>query len=155
MRAFIAGKDRIAYSYGSPRKNGSWKDYLYEQVDGEIKERMIFCGLLDYIDYRKLLWRSDLHCYFTRPYVTSWSMFEAGACGCNMLINTNEATKGILKEDSFHQVDLDNDKDIVNRIENGLRNKRKAKLVGKLDKETSIRKWGDAINTALRSKTYS
>jgi len=41
------------------------------------RERVHFTGLLTYPDYRQLLWRSTLHCYFTRPYVTSWSLFEA------------------------------------------------------------------------------
>ena len=74
----IAGADRRAYSYDAPSHNGSWRRHLLEELgnfDG--RERIIFTGLLTYTDYRLLLWRSNLHCYLTRPYVTSWSLFEA------------------------------------------------------------------------------
>ena len=68
---------------------------------GEIegKNRMIFTGLLTYEDYRKLLWRTDMHCYFTNPYVISWSLFEAAACGA-YLCKQKRATKNIVKNDS-------------------------------------------------------
>ena len=31
---------------------------------------------MPYEHYKQLLQRSNLHCYFTRPYVTSWSLLK-------------------------------------------------------------------------------
>ena len=76
------------------------------------KERRIV-GLLNYHDYRELLWRSDLHCYFTRPYVTSWSLFEAAACGAKLTVNKVRATEGVMEEESMTWLNLDDEENMV------------------------------------------
>ena len=103
----IAGADRRAYSYDAPIKGGSWKEYMLSELGDKLDtRRVIFCGLLTYEDYRKLLWRSDLHCYFTRPYVTSWSLFEAAACGAKLVCNREPATLDIAVEGTINWVEL-------------------------------------------------
>ena len=65
INVIIAGSDRRAYSYDAPTESGSWKDYILEELgDFSGKNRIFFTGLLDYENYRNLLWRTDLHCYF-------------------------------------------------------------------------------------------
>ena len=59
-------------------------DELKNQLD---LSRLHFTGLLSYLDLVRLFQRSDLHCYFTRPYVVSWGVFQAAACGANLLVN--------------------------------------------------------------------
>ena len=96
----IAGADRCAYSYTAPDHEGSWKKHLLAKLGSfEGRERIHFTGLLTYNDYRNLLWRSNLHCYFTRPYVTSWSLFEAAACGARLAVNKSPATSGITEKE--------------------------------------------------------
>lgn len=72
LQVVIAGRDRVAYSYTAPGCGGSWKQYLLEEL-GDVpgRERIHFTGLLNYGQYRQLLWRSDCHCSFSRPYVLS------------------------------------------------------------------------------------
>ena len=78
--AVIAGEDRICY--GSPRPDGaSWKKYMLSQVHLPM-DRVHFTGGLPYGQYRDLLRCSTVHVYLTRPFVLSWSMLEAMACGC-------------------------------------------------------------------------
>lgn len=94
LKVVIAGDDRQAYSYAAPSHEGSWKlKLLHDLGDFPGSERIFFCGSLPYQRYRDLLWRSGLHCYFTRPYVTSWSLFEAVACHTPLCMNANGATE--------------------------------------------------------------
>ena len=117
IRVIIAGRDRAAYSYQAPAEGGSWKQFMISELGNfEGKERVHFTGLLNYNDYRLMLQRTDLHCYWTRPYVTSWSMFEAAACNSPLMVNKSGATSNIVvREQEIEWVDIDEDTDIIAR----------------------------------------
>ena len=88
LQVVVFGNDRSAYSYESPHPSGSWKDYMLEELNDELDlNRLHFTGLLNYGDLVQLFCRSDLHCYFTRPYVVSWGVYQAAACGARLLVN--------------------------------------------------------------------
>lgn len=46
--------------------------------------------------YRNLLANSDLHVYFSRPFIASWSLLEAMSSGCTIITNPLEMTKEFL-----------------------------------------------------------
>ena len=97
LKVIIGGRDRSAYGPPAPSHQGSWKQKILAEIgEFEGKENIYFPGLMDYNNYRLMLNRTDLHCYFTLPYVTSWSLFEAYACGAPILTNASEATTGTL-----------------------------------------------------------
>ena len=107
LKVIIGGRDRSAYGPPAPSHEGSWKQRILAEIgEFEGKENIYFPGLMDYNNYRLMLNRTDLHCYFTLPYVTSWSLFEAYACGAPILTNSSEATTGVL---SFHAESIIND----------------------------------------------
>ena len=56
----VAGADRQAYSYPAPTVSGSWKEYQLSKLSDRKVKRIVFTGLLNYTDYRTLLWRSNL-----------------------------------------------------------------------------------------------
>lgn len=88
LQVVVAGRDRVAYSYAPDHPSGSWKQALLEELEGQLDPaRLHFTGLMNYGDYKQLLWRSDLHCMFSRPYVISWGLFQAAACGARLLVN--------------------------------------------------------------------
>ena len=114
-------------------------------------KRVLFTGLLNYLDYRSLLWRSDLHCYFTRPYVTSWSLFEAGACAARLAVNHSPATCDIIAEDTATWVDLDNHKLLIQQLSKGLlRPGPRSRLLHGYDLNTSLKKWEELLNRSLQ-----
>ncbi|MGE4481852.1 glycosyltransferase [Acidocella sp.] len=78
----IVGGDEV--SYGAPPPNGgSWKDVLLKEVGNQIDHsRVHFMGKVQYSDHLTLLKRSDAHVYLSYPFVASWSLREALACGC-------------------------------------------------------------------------
>ena len=148
----IAGADRRAYSYDAPSHEGSWKNHLLAELNDQIpSNKLYFTGLLDYNDYRELLWRTNLHCYFTKPYVTSWSLFEAAACGARLAVNKNQATEGIIEEKSANWVSLDDQINLTQQLEILLAEPgTQSKLCPEFDLQTSLKKWERLLNSALQ-----
>ena len=153
LRVVIAGADRQAYSYGAPTNNGSWKQHLLKELEGKIPlDKVYFTGLLNYEDYRMLLWRSNLHCYFTRPYVTSWSLFEAAACGAHLAVNKNPATAGIIKEKTANWVSLDDQSNLTNQLITALAETgKRSELLPGFDLQTSLEQWEKLLNRSLQN----
>lgn len=154
LQVVIAGADRRAYSYDAPSHGGSWKEHLLAELGTfEGRDRVLFTGLLTYQDYRSLLWRSNLHCYFTRPYVTSWSLFEAAACEARLAVNTSPATSGIAEDDSVLWLDLEAPGGISDTLRLGLENRERprARIQPGYELTTSLQQWEALLNRALQS----
>lgn len=156
LQVIIAGMDVRAYSYDAPTHNGSWKNHLLEELGNfEGKEELIFTGLLNYTDYRNLLWRSNLHCYFTREYVTSWSLFEAAACGTQLAVSENEATNNIVEKNSVTWINIDNKHEMMEKIVKRLNSKVKheAEIIEGYELTRTLRQWQELLNEAIRHST--
>jgi glycosyltransferase involved in cell wall biosynthesis len=81
----IVGSDRVCY--GGDMKfipDKSFKDFILRQDDYDMK-RLLFLGSLKPADLVQVLSLSDLHFYLTVPFVLSWSLLDALACGCTVL----------------------------------------------------------------------
>jgi len=154
LRVIIAGADRRAYSYDSPSHQGSWKDYLLDEMgDFKGRQRINFTGLLNYEDYRKLLWRTNLHCYFTRAYVTSWSLFEAASCGASLAVNRCPATAHIIENNSATWIDLEGPEGLTKALNQALQKEtpKASKIFKGFELSTSLKQWEYLINQALQS----
>lgn len=79
-------------SYGNRPPGGkSWREVLLEEVgDALDMSRIHFVGQLPHEAYLKVLQLSRAHVYMSYPYILSWSMLEAMACGC-LVIGSNTA----------------------------------------------------------------
>lgn len=81
VKVIMVGGDGV--SYGARLATMSWKEHMLRQVGPHIDMgRVAFPGKVDYGSFTALLQRSDLHVYLTYPFVASWSLREALACGC-------------------------------------------------------------------------
>ncbi|WP_413441539.1 glycosyltransferase [Synechococcus sp. MIT S1220] len=99
LHALIVGADLIAY--GAGREDGrSWGTWARSDLALDPK-RTHWLGILQTKEYRAVLARSDVHLYFTVPFVLSWSMLEAMAMGCAIVASDTPPTREILT----HQVD--------------------------------------------------
>lgn len=79
VRLMIAGIDKVFYTDNV--KNISLKaeaDKLLQNVS----DRVTYRGWISKTEVRDMLRQSDLHVYYTHPFVLSWSMLEAMAVGC-------------------------------------------------------------------------
>jgi glycosyltransferase involved in cell wall biosynthesis len=80
-RVIVVGGDGV--SYGAKLQSGTWREHMLKELDGRLDlSRVHFAGRVGYETYLKLLQRSDAHIYLTYPFVASWSLREAMACGC-------------------------------------------------------------------------
>ena len=109
LKVIIAGLDRQAYSYPPSDKVSSWKNFMLDELKDQIDlSRLFFVGLLPYGQLANLLRRTNLHCYFTRPYVISWSFYQAVAVNSPLMINSFPGIEDVVQySDLVQNLDLD------------------------------------------------
>lgn len=160
LQVVVAGRDRQAYSYPAPSHGGSWKEHLLAEL-GPFpgRERLHFTGLLPYSQLRATLQRTDLHVYFSRPYVTSWSLFEAAACGAPIAMNRGAATTGVLPGAAWASLDLDAASGVAPALAQALerslqqRGRPRASLLpDELSLPACRQRWQELLNTALQAR---
>ncbi|OCP03378.1 MULTISPECIES: glycosyltransferase family 4 protein [unclassified Ensifer] len=75
----FVGGDGVSYG-APPQGGGSWKDHLLQSLDVPA-DRFLFPGVVPHGVLRQLFQISAAHIYLTYPFVLSWSVLEAMACG--------------------------------------------------------------------------
>jgi len=81
MKVIMIGGDDV--SYGARLHGSSWREHFMKELAGKFDEsRVLMPGQVPYDTYLRMLQRSDTHVYLTYPFVASWSLREALACGC-------------------------------------------------------------------------
>lgn len=105
LHVAIAGEDRPFYSRALP-DGETYKERALRELPDLDLTRLHFIGTLARDDYRRLLQISSAHVYLTVPFVPSWSLVEAMACGCQIIASDTEPTREVLGDDSTaHFVD--------------------------------------------------
>ena len=92
--AVIVGDDRVAYGKSLP-EGQTYKQLMLEKFDLDLA-RIHFSGLLPYREYLQVLQASDVHIYFTRPFVLSWSLLEALSTGCLVVASDTPPVREVI-----------------------------------------------------------
>lgn len=91
----VVGSDEIAYGHvhasGKSYKTLMLESYSYDQ------SRLHFTGPLAYGQYRQVLQASSVHVYLSYPFVLSWSMLEAMACGCALVGSATPPVQEVIR----------------------------------------------------------
>ena len=96
LRVVIVGGDGV--SYGAAPPQGTWRKSMLAELAGQIDpSRVLFPGRVDYNAYLGLLQRSDAHVYLTYPFVASWSLREALACGCAVIGSDTQPVREFIR----------------------------------------------------------
>jgi glycosyltransferase involved in cell wall biosynthesis len=93
----IAGEDRICYG-GDERVTGSksFKQWVLAQDNYDLS-RIHFLGLVPPPLLAQLFTVSDLHVYLTVPFVLSWSLMNALACGATVLASDTPPVREMIE----------------------------------------------------------
>ncbi|HEX2824855.1 MAG TPA: glycosyltransferase [Burkholderiales bacterium] len=91
----IVGNDAV--SYGNPPAHGSYRERLLGEPGGRIDtSRVHFPGWLPYPALRSVYRVSSAHVYLTYPFILSWSVLEAMACGCAVVGSTTAPVEEVI-----------------------------------------------------------
>lgn len=93
--ALIVGGDNVSYG-PKPKNAANWRTHMLGQVALDA-ERTHFVGKLPYADYVRVLQISAAHVYLTYPFVLSWSLLEAMACGAPLVASDTPPVREVLR----------------------------------------------------------
>lgn len=92
----IAGGDGI--SYGQPRSDGkSWRDAMMDETNID-PSRIHFVGQIPHDQLIRMYQISSAHIYLTYPFVLSWSVLEAMACGAVVIASDTGPCHDIIRD---------------------------------------------------------
>lgn len=81
MKVIVVGGDGV--SYGARLVGTTWREFMLAELGDRLDHgRVCFAGKVEYSAFLALMQRADVHVYLTYPFVASWSLREALACGC-------------------------------------------------------------------------
>lgn len=81
----IVGKEEATYG-PEPKGHKSWLERMLKEVGAQLDSaRVHVTGFLAREPYRKVLQVSAAHVYLTYPFILSWSVVEALACGARLV----------------------------------------------------------------------
>lgn len=106
LRVVVAGADLVAYSGPPAEGQGSYLEQALAALPELDRDRLILTGRLDLADYRDLLRRSTVHVYLTVPFVLSWSLIEAMATGCALVVSDTAPVREVVNDGEAALVDF-------------------------------------------------
>ncbi len=94
----VVGEDRVCYG-GDAEFTGSksFKEWVLARDDYDLS-RFIFTGLVPTATLLQIFALSDLHIYLTVPFVLSWSLMNALACGTTVLASNTPPVREMIRD---------------------------------------------------------
>ena len=131
-RILIVGGDGVSYGAKSPTGQ-TWKQIFLDEVKDQIDlSRVHFLGLVEYKYFIPLLQLSRVHVYLTYPFVLSWSLLEAMACGCSIVASDTAPIKeAIIDQETGLLVDFFSPNDVAEKTIQILENTSIRAVLGK------------------------
>jgi glycosyltransferase involved in cell wall biosynthesis len=95
----VVGSDRVCYG-GDEKHIGhkSFREHVLAQDDYD-PSKFLFTGTVPVTTLVDVLSLSDLHIYLTVPFVLSWSLMNALACGCTVLASDTAPVREMISDD--------------------------------------------------------
>jgi glycosyltransferase involved in cell wall biosynthesis len=92
----VVGEDRVCYGGDEKFTDGkSFKEWVLARDDYDLS-RFVFTGLVPPRRLAEIFALSDLHIYLTAPFILSWSLFNALACGATVLASDTAPVREVI-----------------------------------------------------------
>ena len=130
--------------YGSaPPPETTYRDLFMGRVKGKLDmSRIYFLGRLPYQQLINLFQISAAHVYLTYPFVLSWSILEAMACGCAVIGSRTPPVEEVIEHGKNGLlVDFFSPEEIAEAVDDVLTDKEKKNSLGKAARETILQKY--------------
>ena len=95
LHIIAVGADEVSYGRRAP-KGTSYREQLMQEVDLPA-DRIHFIGTLPYDQMLDVLRVGAAHLYLTFPFVLSWSMLEAMACGVALVASDTKPVREVVQ----------------------------------------------------------
>jgi len=93
----VVGDDRVAYGGDLKHVDAtSFKEHVLAQGGYDL-ERIRFLGQIPPAKLAQVLSAGDVHVYLTVPFVLSWSLLDAMACGCAVVASDTEPVREVVR----------------------------------------------------------
>ncbi len=97
VQFIVVGEEATHYGWDSLYADGmTFKQWVLNRGEYDLS-RFLFLGHVEPEELAEVLRRSDLHIYWSVPFVPSWSLFNAMASGCVVLAADTPAVREIIK----------------------------------------------------------
>jgi glycosyltransferase involved in cell wall biosynthesis len=98
VRFVVVGGDKVCYGGDETRTGGkTYKQWVLDQDDYDLS-KFAFMGLVPEPVLARLFQITDLHVYLTVPFVLSWSLFDALACGAVVLGSDTPPVRELIED---------------------------------------------------------
>ena len=109
----------------------SWKSLFFDEVAERIDpERVHFTGRLAYSDYLSALQISSVHVYLTYPFVLSWSLLDAMACGAPIVGSDTQPVREVIDGGNGVLADFHSPEDLADKVVGLLEDRERARALG-------------------------
>ena len=118
LRVLIVGADGVSYGK-APASGGSWRQVLLQELAGQLDlERVHFVGQVPHGVLHQLFQICRAHAYLTSPFVLSWSLLEAMACGAVVVGSATPPVREVIEAGrNGHLVDFFDREGWLNTLE--------------------------------------
>jgi glycosyltransferase involved in cell wall biosynthesis len=159
----IVGGDGVSYG-APPAPRSSYREMMLKELGAELDlSRVHFLGMLDHKVYLNLLQVSTAHVYLTYPFVLSWSLIEAMACGCLIVGSATPPVLEVLRDgENGFTVDFFDYRALAERVEaalaspadmRGLRAAARATALARFDlKRVLLPRWMALFDALIRGE---
>jgi glycosyltransferase involved in cell wall biosynthesis len=97
-QVLIVGGEGVSYG-SAPAGGGSWKQLLLQELEGQLDlSRIHFVGQVPHPVLHDLFRVTACHVYLTYPFVLSWSLLEAMACGAVVIGSATPPVQEVIRD---------------------------------------------------------